>query len=120
MVVLGQKIGLGAFDLDTISAPITLRTSGESEKITLLGEDKVTTLEEGQLVYSDEVGVTTMSFNYRDADRTKVTTKTKNIILFADGCKGISDQEVSEALDSAVSLITKFCGGKITQKDLVK
>ncbi len=55
----------------------------------------------------------TRDLNYRDTDPTKITEKTKNILFFVDGTHATTEDEVREAMDYALKLITKFSGGKV-------
>jgi len=119
LAVLKSKISLGAFDLDKIALPKVLRFAKEGEEIVLLGETRPTVIHEGELVYADQEGPLTLDLNYRDCDRTKVTTKTKNILLVADGCKGISKTAVEDALDLGCRLVTMFAGGEVAKKFIV-
>ncbi len=120
LAVLETKISLGAFDYQKISFPVLLRLAKENEGIILLGENKQTKIEIGEMVYADQSRIMTLDVNYRDCDCTKVTTETKNIVLFADGCSGISTDEVMDGLDKGIELITRFCGGKLIKKFIVE
>ncbi len=118
LAVLETHIALGAFDLKYISLPTTLRLAKEGETIKLLGESENTKISEGEMVYSDSKQIITLDLNYRDADYTKVTKETKDIILFADGCDGISEKEVIMGLNKGIEYIQKFCGGNLIFKKL--
>ena len=72
------------------------------------------------MIYSDQDRIFCLDLNYRDCDHTKITKKTKKIILYADGCKGISSEEVGAGLKKGIELITRFCGGKVTKKFMVE
>ena len=119
LAVLESHIGLGGFDFDQISEPVVLRYSKDGEKMKLLGDDDVTTTREGQVIYADSNGPITLDLNYRDIDKTKITEKTKNVILFADGGVGISEDDVMSALKKGAEYIQKFCGGTISKIVLV-
>jgi DNA/RNA-binding domain of Phe-tRNA-synthetase-like protein len=51
-------------------------------------------------------------YPYRDADGTKVTEATRDLILMTCGCPGITDTSLGEAERLASEFILKFCGGK--------
>ena len=120
LAVIETGVGLGGFDLDKISGPVALRFSSEGETIHLLGDDKATTTREGELVYSDNEKVLTIDLNYRDIDSTKITEKTKNVILFADGGPGISDDLLVNALEKGAKNIQKYCGGEISDLKIIR
>lgn len=119
MAVLETNIGLGAFDASRLLLPVVLRFAKEGEKAHLLGDAEETMLKEGELVYADEKRIITVDLNYRDADYTKVTEKTKNILLFADGAPGIPQEKVMGGLEKAIELITRFCGGTVSGKSYI-
>lgn len=119
LAVLGSHIGLGGFDFDQISEPIVLRYSKAGEQMVLLGDDAPTILRDGQVIYIDAKGPITMDLNYRDIDRTKITEKTKNVILFADGGVGISEEDIMSALKKGAEYIQKYCGGEVGEYNLV-
>jgi len=110
---------MAAYDLDQVALPLTLRLSRDGEAISLIGEAEPTTMEAGKLVYSDGEGLTCIHFNYRDADRTKVTDGTTRAILFVDGCGEIETDAIVRALDEAVELVTRFNGGQVSERFLV-
>ena len=80
-----HQLCMAVYDLDQVSTPLNLRFSQAGEKLTLIGDDQPTTVGEGELVYADREKVICLDFNYRDNVRTKVTEKTKNIVLLVDG-----------------------------------
>ena len=120
LAVIETKISLGAYDLSKIYFPVKLRFSTSGESINPIGEQNSITTQAGELVYADEKQLITLDLNYRDSNLTKVTEKTKDIILFADGCEGISSDEVREALNKGLTYITDFCGGTIEKIEFVE
>lgn len=118
--VVESGIGLGGFNLDAVSEPVVLRFSRQGEKMHLLGDDTDTTLREGQLVYADATQPITVDVNYRDIDATKITEKTKNVILFADGAPGLSEDKVISALKNGAKYIKEFAGGEISEVNVVR
>ncbi|MBS1266789.1 MAG: Aspartate--tRNA(Asp/Asn) ligase [Candidatus Woesearchaeota archaeon] len=110
-----ESLPMACYDLSKVDFPIKLRKAKEGEEITLIG-GKIKSINKGEIVYSDNSRVICLDFNYRDADFTKVTSKTKNVIVFVDGCKGISNMELLKALDNSCELITQLCGGEIIEK----
>ncbi len=113
LAVIETAIGLGGFDADMLKFPVTLRFSKEGESLLLLGDETPTFTRAGELVYSDQEKLITIDLNYRDISNTKITEKTKNILLFADGAPGLSKDEVVAALQRGASYIQQFCGGEV-------
>lgn len=120
IAVIETGIGLGGFDADLIQPPVILRFSKEGESMLLLGDKEATLTRLNQLIYADQKRPITIDLNYRDIDATKITTQTKNILLFADGAPGLSEAEVTSALKKGAEYIKKFCGGTIGEIEVIK
>ncbi|MDD3647956.1 MAG: lysine--tRNA ligase, partial [Candidatus Dojkabacteria bacterium] len=110
--VLMTQISAGAFDLDKMKFPAELREAKEGESIKIIGGEEKK-LKKGEVCYFDETGAYNMDYNFRDADRTRVTENTKNLWINVEGVNQISRDQVADALRLTVDLITKFCGGKV-------
>lgn len=118
-IVITQQISSGAFDIDQMKAPMLLDVSNGNEEMTVVGGE-VKSINPGEVVYRDKVSPYNIDYNYRDSDRTKITEKTKNIIINAEGVGDISAEDVRKALQLNAAVIQKFCGGKIVQAGLVR
>lgn len=117
--VIESGIGLGGFDADKLSLPVILRFSQKGEKMQLLGDDDATFTEADHLIYADQKQPITIDLNYRDIGKTKITDKTKNIMLYADGAPGLTEEEVVAALKKGAELIQQFCGGEVAEIEVV-
>jgi len=115
-----QEIPMAAYDLDQIKGTLTLRFAKDGEIMTKILETEPTVIKEGELVYSDEEGITCIDLNYRDSDRTKITENTKNIIVFVDGHEGITEEEITEVLGIVAKRLENFAGGKVIEKGIVE
>lgn len=113
LVVMKHKVSAGAFDLDKLSLPTQLKLAEGGEKILLLGDLNETVYKKGEIGYFDQVGGYNIDFNYRDAQRTAVTTDTKNLLINVDGIYDITPQKVEEVLKQVCESIKKYCGGEI-------
>lgn len=120
LAVIETAVGLGGFNADKISFPVTLRLTREGEQMHLLGDDEPTTTMGGELAYSDQEKLITLDLNYRDIDSTKITEDTKLIILYADGAPGLTEEEVVSALKKGANYIQQFCGGVVSALTVVK
>jgi len=119
VAVLDSKIALGAFDRKHLEFPTTLRFAAEGEKIRLLGDDEDTLIHEGELIYADSKKNMTLDLNYRDCDDTKITEKTKDVVLYADGGPEMSVEELKKGLEKGIELIIRFNGGIVTKKFII-
>jgi len=120
LVVMKYQVSAGAFDLDQISLPTVLRFPKPGEQTELLGDDKPYIYSEKELGYFDQKGGYNVDFNYRDAKRTAVTEKTKNILINVDGIHDINRSMLERTLKEVVEIITKYCGGKVELVGVVK
>ncbi|MBI4097208.1 MAG: hypothetical protein HY428_02215, partial [Candidatus Levybacteria bacterium] len=113
LVVMKHRISVGAFDLDKIDFPTVLRFPEKGEEILLLGDSEPTVYKETELAYFDRKGGYNIDFNFRDAKRTAVQLKTKNLYLNIDGVYDITSSQVEQALREACDIIMKHCGGRL-------
>lgn len=119
LVVIQEKISIGAFDLEKVSFPTMLRFAKNGEKIHLLGDQNATEYTEREIAYFDTLGGYNIDFNYRDAKRTAVTTETKNLYINVDGIYTISPEQVARTLRKACDMIIKYCGGTVESVGIV-
>ncbi|MEN9407281.1 MAG: Lysyl-tRNA synthetase class [Candidatus Parcubacteria bacterium] len=113
LVVMKNRVSVGAFDLDLIQFPTVLRFANPGERILLLGDSEPTEYSEKELAYFDREGGYNIDFNYRDAKRTAVSLDTKNLYINVDGVYDISPEKVYAVLNEACEKIMQYCGGKI-------
>jgi len=52
-------------------------------------------------------------YPHRDADYSRITLQTKNLMLVSCGVPGISFCQLKEAVDEASGFVLKFCGGTV-------
>ncbi|MFA6017296.1 MAG: lysine--tRNA ligase [Patescibacteria group bacterium] len=113
LVVLKNRVSVGAFDYDKFNFPTIMRFPIESEEILLLGDKEPTKFKPSELAYFDQNGGYNIDFNYRDAQRTAVTENTKDILLNIDGIYDITREKVEQSLKESVEIIIKYCGGTV-------
>jgi DNA/RNA-binding domain of Phe-tRNA-synthetase-like protein len=116
LAVMKTRVSMGAFDLPKLTFPTFLRFAKGGEEFTPLLSDVPTKINRGELVYVDNKElIFCRDLNYRDSDQTKITEKTKDVILYVDGTAVTSEKELQKALELALKLIQRFCGGKVEQ-----
>lgn len=120
LVVMKHRVSVGAFDADCMIFPTVLRFAGEGDTIVLLGDSEPTIYSSKELAYYDQQGGYNIDFNFCDAQRTKVTEKTKNIWINIDGIYDITPEQVQKTLEKSVAIITKYCGGKVEFEGIVR
>jgi DNA/RNA-binding domain of Phe-tRNA-synthetase-like protein len=112
IVSVTHIIPMGGFDIDKVDGDISLRFSDGDEAFTPLGPAEKEHTYRGEIVYADNSRILTRRWNYRDADQTKITSKTKNLIMFLDAAPEITRIKILEALEDLHKLYDTHCGGK--------
>jgi DNA/RNA-binding domain of Phe-tRNA-synthetase-like protein len=75
----------GAFDLGRVRGDIAVGFADGSEDFTPLGEPgAVEHPHPGEVIYADAAGILTRHWNHRDADRTKVTDDSQQIVFLLE------------------------------------
>ena len=118
LVVMKNHVSIGAFDLDKMTLPVGLKRAKSTDQIVLIGDEKPTPIEDGAVCYYDGKGPYNLYFNYRDADRTKVTLNTKNILINVDGVHDITSEQVDQVLNEIIEKVKKYCGGELQDKGI--
>lgn len=119
LVVMKHRVSVGAFDAANVQFPTVLRYAGAGDEILLLGDKESTKYTAKELAYYDKIGGYNIDFNYRDAQRTMVTEKTKDIWVNVDGVFDISPEQVERSLRESVEMIINYCGGKVEFEGVV-
>ena len=104
-------ISIGAFDAERVRGDLLLRLARKGEEFTGIGIEKPMVLEGNEAVVSDS-GKLIAIYPYRDADDTKVTLATKNVLLLMCGAPGIDEEILKSATRTTVDHIIRFCGGE--------
>ena len=106
------RIALAAFDLEKIEGGITMRFSRAGESFLGIGMDKPLILTGAEIVMADASRLIAI-YPHRDADYSRTTLQTKNVMLISCGVPGISPDQLKEAAEKASEFVVKFCGGTI-------
>lgn len=106
-------IPMGGFDLKKVEGDILIRFSSGRERFLAIGASHTEETYEGEVVYSDDNRILTRRWNHRDCDETKITDKTKDIILLADGTQDIPKEEIRKSIKDLASTLKNVCGGEV-------
>ena len=112
IVSVRHVIPMGGFDLDNVDGNIYLRFSEGDEEFIPLGPSAPETTYNGEVVYADDSRILTRRWNFRDADSTKITEETSNLVMFLDASPEITVETVNLALSELENLYKKHCGGE--------
>jgi len=100
----------GAFDLDKMRGEPIMREAKTGEEFLGIGMQRPITLGGGEVVIQDDERLIAV-YPYRDAEYSKVTTSTSNILLMTCGVPGVGDEALSNAETTCIGYIRRFCGG---------
>jgi DNA/RNA-binding domain of Phe-tRNA-synthetase-like protein len=105
-------ISISGFDEGKLNPPFSVRFAENGESFTGIGMSKPVILTDKMLVLTDKKQVLCI-YPYRDADNTKITEQTKNVLIVGYGAPRINEQTLKEAVETTVSYIKLVSGGEI-------
>jgi DNA/RNA-binding domain of Phe-tRNA-synthetase-like protein len=104
----------GGEDLDAIVGDVWLAFAGADEApVRLLGEPEERPPRPGEVIYKDEVGAICRRWNWKEADRTKLTARTTRAFLVIEGLPPVGRALVEQAMGELADLIRTHCGGQV-------
>lgn len=115
VVSLRHLLPVGGEDLDAIEGDIRLRRAGESEPpILLLGENDERAPKAGEVVYADDRGAICRRWNWKEADRTKLSEATTRAVLVVEALPPATREELVTAMDDLEQLVRTTTGATVT------
>lgn len=105
------EIALAAFNRDELRGNLFMRTAEKGERFLGIGMSEPMELNGGEIVISDTEKLVAV-YPYRDADKSKVSGTTRNLLILVCGVPGIDEQLLAEAGRIALDLVPRFCGGE--------
>lgn len=121
VISLKHFVPVGGEDLMKIEGDILLTLAGENENpIKLLGEPEARPPHPGEVIYKDNQGAICRRWNWKEADRTKLTEETKNAVIVIEALPPIEKSTIEKALEDLSSLVEAYCGGNSISKILTK
>lgn len=120
-ISLRHILPVGGEDLDKIVGDVQLtRASDDEPAVFLLGEKESRSPRAGEILYKDEVGAICRRWNWKEADRTKLTEETKNAFLVIEALPPVSRNMVETAIRELADLVKQYCGGMVSTAFLDK
>jgi DNA/RNA-binding domain of Phe-tRNA-synthetase-like protein len=112
VVSLTHLLPAGGEDLDAIEGDVVLtRASASEPPVKLLGENEERAPKPGEVIYKDDRSAICRRWNWKEAERTKLTERTRNAILVLEALPPISLEELETAARDLERLVLERCGG---------
>ncbi|MGQ9530266.1 MAG: B3/B4 domain-containing protein [Candidatus Bathycorpusculaceae bacterium] len=105
-------IPISGFDRERLNPPFEVRFAKNGETFIGIGMNKPITLTDKMLVLADKKQVLCI-YPYRDADNTKITEQTRNVLIVGYGASGIREEQLKEAVETTLAYIKLVSGGEI-------
>jgi len=113
VVSLTHLMPVGGEDLDQIEGDLVLRYATESDSAALLlGESEPRRATPGEVIYCDSVGPVCRRWNWKEADRTKLTEETTSAVLVIEALPPVTRPDLEKALTHLTDLIARYCEGE--------
>jgi len=111
---LRHLLPVGGEDLDQVRGDVLLALATDREApVRLLGEPEARPPKPGEVIYKDDLGTLCRRWNWKEAERTKLTAETRNAVLVIEGLPPAGRDLVERAADELAALIREHCGGEV-------
>jgi DNA/RNA-binding domain of Phe-tRNA-synthetase-like protein len=110
LVSMESAIPVASFDTGLLDGPLLMREAEAGEEFLGIGMKKPVVLSGGEAVIEDGERLVAI-YPYRDADYSKVSMKTRGVLMLMCGAPGITLDELEESAALARRVLPRFCGG---------
>ena len=110
LVSIQTAIPIASFDEDLLEGKLLMREAKEGEEFLGIAMKKPVILKGGEAVIQDNKRLVAI-YPYRDADYSKVTNNTMNVLMLMCGAPKIKRSKLAESSVVAKSVLMRFCGG---------
>src|SRR3989338_5637290 len=118
-ISLKHMLPVGGEDIDKMKGDLILTFANQNETpVLLLGAKEPRSPHEDEVIYKDDVSAVCRRWNWREAERTKLTEDTKNCVLVIEGLQPVTKEEIENATRELRELVERYCGGNIVYDTL--
>ena len=107
-----HRVSMGAHDLEKIAMPVELRIFRGDERFRPLGNSEATPTTAGEFGYIDSEGRVLCRLDILQADFSKVTPATRNVLMIIEATIAHDPATVREVFAETVKLVRRCCGGE--------
>lgn len=111
-VSLRHALPCGGEDLAAIVGDMQLTRAAGGEPFRTIGAAEDDPARAGEVIYRDDVGAICRCWNWREADRTKLTARTRNAVLVVEALPEHPLALLDAALADLATLITQHLGAR--------
>ncbi len=115
LVSVRTRCSMGAHDLDQIELPVELRIFEDPCRFTPLGMSAEVEIAAGEFGYVDARRRILCRLDLQQADFSKVTSATKNVLLIIEGTTAHTPAQLAESFQMSIATISRYCGGRVEQ-----
>ncbi len=112
LVSIQTAIPIASFDANLVEGIPLMREALPGEEFLGIAMNKPMTLKGGEAVIEDDERLIAI-YPYRDADHSKVTENTENVLMLMCGAPGVTRNTLNEAAELAKIILPRFCGGTV-------
>lgn len=113
-VSLRHLVPVGGEDLERVEGDVRLTFATDHEPpVLLLGEPEARSPKPGEVIYRDDLGTLCRRWNWKEADRTKLTAATRHAFLVIEALPPVGRDLVERAAGELAALIREHCGGEV-------
>lgn len=112
-VSLRYQLPCGGEDLHAIVGDIELTRAQGGEAFRTIGAEQDEPPWPGEVIYADSVGAICRCFNWREADRTKLTETTTDAILVVETLTPNMRSQRDHAIAELAALVEQYLGGTV-------
>lgn len=112
-ISIKHVLPVGGENSDAIQGDLQLAIADGSEEFIVLNGSESESPESNEVVYKDDQGIICRRWNWREADRTKLTKEITNAVIVIDTVPPIERATVESAAQELAELIHKYCGGEV-------
>lgn len=114
VISLKHLVPVGGEDLAKIEGDVLLTFAGDNEPpVKLLGEQEARSPYPNEVIYKDNQGTICRRWNWKEADRTKLTEETIDAFIVIEGLPPVDKDKMQKAVKELAELIGKYCGGDV-------
>ena len=111
-VSLRHGLPCGGEDLAAVVGNVLLTRAQGGEPFRTIGAAADEPAPQGEVIYRDDIGAICRCWNWREADRTKLTAQTRDAVLVIEALSEHTPEQLDAALADLAALIGRHLGGR--------